>query len=197
MISAPSGTGKSTLVKRLISSLPGLSFSVSLTTRPRRTGEQNGREYFFVSPARFKRMIATQRFVEWADVYGHFYGTAWDQLQTAQVAGRDILLDIDVRGHRQVRRRLPEAVSIFLLPPSFQELERRLRHRHADAPAVIEKRLDTARKEITHWREYDYLVVNDHLSSATRALRAVVLAARFRRQNQQERVEDICKTFGG
>lgn len=197
MISAPSGTGKSTLVKRLISSLPGLSFSVSLTTRPRRTGEHNGREYFFVSPARFKRMIATQQFVEWADVYGHFYGTAWDQLQTAQAAGHDILLDIDVRGHRQVRRRLPEAVSIFLLPPSFQELERRLRHRHADAPAVIEKRLDTARKEITHWREYDYLVVNDHLSSATRALRAVVLAARFRRQNQKERVEDICKTFGG
>ncbi len=197
MISAPSGAGKSTLVKRLISSVPGLSFSVSHTTRPPRAGEQNGREYFFVSPGRFKRMIAARQFVEWAEVYGHFYGTSWGQLRAAQAAENDTLLDIDVHGHRQVRRRLPEAVSIFLLPPSFRELERRLRQRHADAPPVIEKRLDTARKEISHWPEYDYLVVNDHLPSATRALRAVVLAARFRRQNQQERVQDICNTFGG
>ena len=196
VISAPSGAGKSTLVKRLLGSTPGLTFSISFTTRPPRLGEKNGREYFFVSPARFKRMVATGEFVEWADVFGHLYGTSWKQLRTAQEVGKDVLLDIDVQGHRQVRRRLPEAVSIFVLPSSFRELERRLRHRHSDAPEVIARRLATARKEIAHWREYDYLVVNDRLSSATQALRAVVMAARQRRENQQARVQEICKTFG-
>lgn len=197
VISAPSGAGKSTLVNHLLASVPGLRFSVSHTTRAPRPGERKGREYFFVSRARFKQMIATGEFVEWADVYGNLYGTSRRELQAALEAGTDVLLDIDVQGHRQVRRRLPQAVSIFLLPPSFRELERRLRHRHSDSPAVIEKRLETARKEITHWTEYDYLVVNDRVSSATKALRAVVLAARFRRQSQQGRVREICKTFGG
>ncbi len=197
VISAPSGAGKSTLVKRLIASVPGLTFSVSHTTRLPRPGEKNGRDYFFVSTACFKRMIAAAEFVEWADVFGNLYGTSWKQLQAAREAGKDILLDIDVQGHRQVRQRLPEALSIFVLPPSFQELERRLRLRHSDEPQVIERRLSDARKELNHWPEYDYLVVNDRLSVATQALRLVVLAARFRRQNQQGRVQAISKTLGG
>lgn len=197
VISAPSGAGKSTLVKQLLASLRDLKFSVSYTTRPPRPGERNGREYFFVTRERFKRMVAAEEFVEWADVFGHLYGTSRQQLRAAQEAGRDVLLDIDVQGHRQVRKRLPEAVSIFVLPPSFRELERRLRHRHSDAPEVIERRLNDARKETRHWPEYDYLVVNDRLPAATRALRATVEAARFRRQVQQERAKQICRTFGG
>ena len=197
VVSAPSGAGKSTLIKRLMASVPGLAFSVSYTTRPPRPGEKNGRDYFFVSPARFKKMIAAGDFVEWADVFGNLYGTSWKQVLAAQKTGNDVLLDIDVQGHRQVRERLPEAVSIFILPPSFRELARRLRHRHEDSPRVIARRLKEARKEITHWAEYDYLVVNDSLPRASAALRAVVAAARHRREVRQEQVRKICKTFGG
>jgi guanylate kinase len=197
VISAPSGAGKSTLVKRLLAALPGLRFSVSCTTRPPRPGEKNARDYFFVTRERFQRMIAAEEFVEWADVFGHFYGTSRRQLRAAQEAGKDILLDIDVQGHRQVRKKLPEAVSIFVLPPSFRELARRLRARLSDTPDVIERRLRDARKEIRHWPEYDYLVVNDRLPQAVQALRAAVEAARVRRQTQQERARYICRTFGG
>ncbi len=197
VISAPSGAGKSTLVKRLLASTRRLNFSVSYTTRPPRAGEKNGREYFFVSRSRFQRMVARKEFVEWAEVFGQLYGTARKQLRAAQRAGRDILLDIDVQGHQQVRRQLPEAVSVFVLPPSYRELERRLRHRHSDAPEVIARRLKAARREIRRWREYDYLVVNDRLSDALRGLRAVVAAARLRRLNQAERARTICRTFGG
>jgi guanylate kinase len=197
VISAPSGAGKSTLVKRLLASMPDLKFSVSYTTRPPRRGERNGRDYFFVTRQRFRRMIAAEEFVEWADVFGHLYGTSRKQLRAMQEAGRDLVLDIDVQGHRQVRKRLPEAVSIFVLPPSYRELARRLRHRHSDAPEVIARRLNDARQEIRHWPEYDYLVVNDRLPTAMRALRAVVEVARFRRQVQRERAKQICRTFGG
>ena len=197
VISAPSGSGKSTLVRRLMASVPDLIFSVSYTTRPRRAGERKGRDYFFVSPAKFKRMIAAGEFVEWADVHGQFYGTSRRQVRKAQEAGKDVLLDIDVQGHSQVRRQLPDAVSIFLLPPSFQELERRLRRRHSDSPAVIHRRLENARREIRRWREYDFLVVNDRLPAAVRALEAVVRASRARRQAQQVRAKEIEKTFGG
>ncbi len=197
VISAPSGAGKSTLVRRLRASLPGLSFSVSYTTRPPRPGELHGRDYFFITPARFRRMAAAGEFVEWAEVHGHLYGTSWKQLQAAREAGEDVLLDIDVQGHQQIRRRLSEAVSVFVLPPSFQVLERRLRRRHSDSPQAIQRRLATARKEITCWPAYDYLVVNDRVSSATRALGAVVMAARHRRENLARLAEKICKTFGG
>ncbi len=197
MISAPSGSGKSTLVKRLLASVPGLTFSVSYTTRPRRPGEKNGREYFFVTPARFERMIAAGEFVEWANVFGNLYGTSRKQLRAAQAAGWDVLLDIDVQGHRQVRRRIPEAVSVFVLPPSFWELKRRLKHRHSDAPKVVARRLKDARKEMAGWREYDYLVLNDSVARATRALQALVETARQRRLCQQGLARKILKSFGG
>jgi len=197
VISAPSGAGKSTLIKRLVAASPGLGFSVSYTTRPPRLGEKHGRDYYFVSERAFERMVRRGKFVEWADVHGHFYGTAGKQLQAAQEAGQDILLDIDVQGHQQVRKQLPEAVSVFILPPSFQELSRRLRHRHSDAPEEIERRLQKAREEIAHWSEYDYLVINDNLKEATHALRAIVRAARFRRPSQAGRVDKIIGKFGG
>ena len=159
----------------------------------RAAGEREARPglLFRVAPRFSNAWSRRGEFVEWADVYGHLYGTAHKQLQAAQEAGQDILLDIDVQGHQQVRQRLPEAVSVFILPPSFQELSRRLRDRHSDAPEEIERRLQTAREEIAHWPEYDYLVVNDHLKDATQALRAIVRAARFRRPSQAGRVEKI------
>jgi len=197
IISAPSGSGKSTLVRRLLASVPGLSFSVSHTTRPRREGEENGRDYFFVTRKRFERMIAAGDFVEWAEVFGHLYGTSKAQIEKALAAGQDVLLDIDVQGHQQVKAILPEAISIFLLPPSFDELKRRLTDRHSDSPHVIEKRLAAARQEILHWADYDYIVVNDRLPSATQALKAIVRAGRFRRQSQANRAHEICRTFGG
>jgi len=197
VISAPSGAGKSTLVRRLIASLPDLTFSVSYTTRSPRQGEIDGRDYFFVTRRRFESMIAADDFVEWAEVFGQLYGTSKGQLESALAAGRDVLLDIDVQGHQQVRKRLPEALGVFVLPPSFQELERRLTERHLDSPQVVERRLAAARQEISHWPEYDYLVVNDRLSTATQALRTIVRAARLRRQCQAPRAEEIGRTFGG
>ncbi|MGB9486885.1 MAG: guanylate kinase [Terriglobia bacterium] len=197
VISAPSGSGKSTLVRRLLASLPDLAFSVSHTTRPRREGEKDGRDYFFVTRKRFERMIAAGDFIEWAEVFGHLYGTSKGQIDGALKAGRDILLDIDVQGHQQVRKRLPEALSVFILPPSFEVLKRRLTHRDSDSRSVVERRLAAARQEISHWPEYDYLVVNDRLPRATQALRAIVQAGRLRRQTQAGRAEEICRTFGG
>jgi len=197
VISAPSGAGKSTLIKRLMAATPGLSFSVSYTTRSPRAAEKHGRDYFFVSPRIFEGMVRRDEFVEWADVHGHFYGTAHKQLQAAQDAGKDILLDIDVQGHKQVRQQLPEAVSVFILPPSFEELSRRLRNRRSDSSEDVERRLQTAREEIAHWSEYEYLVVNDHLEDATEALRAIIRAARFRRPSQAGRVKKIIDKFGG
>lgn len=197
IISAPSGSGKSTVVRRLLRSMRGLEFSVSYATRVPRAREKDGRDYHFVSLARFKRMIAARDFVEWARVYGNYYGTSLRQIEAAQRAGRDILLDIDVQGHRKVRRRLADAVSIFLLPPSYGELRRRLIRRHSDAPDVIEKRLAAAREEIRHWPEYDYVVVNDDVRQATRSLRAILTAASLRQESQHTRIRKSCKTFGG
>jgi guanylate kinase len=184
----------------LLRSLPRLRFSVSHTTRQPRPGEENGREYFFVSRSVFDRMLARGEFVEWAEVHGELYGTSWKSLRQAQARGHDVLLDIDVQGHRQVRGQMTEAVSIFLLPPSFAELERRLRRRQSGTAAPggeTERRLADARREIRRWREYDFLIVNDRIAAAHRALKAVVTAARSRRVIQQDRAREIVKTFGG
>ena len=197
VISAPSGAGKTTLIQKLRASVRGLAFSVSYTTRPPREGEKNGREYFFVSAEEFKQRKAQGEFAEWARVHNHYYGTSWRKLREAQEIGQDILLDIDVQGHRKLRRRIPETVSIFVLPPSFAVLKRRLRHRHEDAPEVIAERLAMSREEVAHWKEYDYLIVNDRLLVAAEALRNIVLASRMRRQCQERRIEDIIGTFIG
>jgi len=197
VISAPSGAGKTTLVAGLLRSLPGLCFSVSHTTRQPRPGEHEGREYFFVSRRSFDAMVRRGGFVEWAEVHGHRYGTSWKALRSAQANGKDVLLDIDVQGHRQVRARLPEAVSIFVLPPSYQELERRLRRRHLDEPGEIERRLADARQEVRRWREYDFLIVNDALTTAARVLRSIVMAARCRRLVQKDCAREIANSFGG
>ena len=198
VISAPSGAGKTTLISKLRASVRGLVFSVSYTTRPPRAGEKHGREYFFVSPQEFRRRRAQGEFVEWARVHSQYYGTSWCTLREAQEAGQDVLLDIDVQGYRKLRRRIPDIVSVFVVPPSFADLDERLRRRHEDSPEVIAERLAMSRREVAHWMEYDYVIVNDRLSTAARALRNIVLASRLRRQCQDRRVrEAIGKFIGG
>ena len=185
IISAPSGSGKSTLVNKVREIVPGLKFSISYTTRAPRSGEQHGREYFFVSRAVFESMIAQDDFLEYAEVFGNYYGTARSFLSLAELEGKDLLLDIDVQGAVQIKRKIPEAVSIFILPPNRQELENRLRTRSLDAEDVIQRRLVTASREIENYAHYDYILVNDRLERSIEALKAIVLAERLRRSAAQ------------
>jgi len=179
IVSAPSGSGKSTLVNELFKVVKGLDFSISYTTRPPRGSEQNGKEYFFVSKDEFEAMIAADEFLEYANVFGNYYGTARRFLREAETKGNDLLLDIDVQGAQQIKKRLPEAVSIFILPPDRDTLEWRLRNRGLDSEAVILRRLDTARREIENYSKYDYILVNRQLGRSTDELKAVVLAERL------------------
>ncbi len=183
IISAPSGSGKSTLVNEIRHSVPGLEFSVSYTTRPPRGSEQNGREYYYIDRDEFEKMIKQDQFLEYADVFGNYYGTARRFLAEAEVKGNDLLLDIDVQGAAQLQNKLPEAASIFILPPTKQELEKRLRRRSAteNVPeAVIEKRLRTASREIENYGKYDYILVNAALEDSIEHLRAIILSERAR-----------------
>ena len=193
IISAPSGSGKSTLVNRVREIVPGLKFSISYTTRAPRAGEQNGREYFFVCRSEFEKMIRQDDFLEYADVFGHYYGTARSFLSLARQEGKDLLLDIDVQGAEQIKRKIPEAVRIFVMPPNRQELEKRLRTRSLDAEAVIQRRLVTASREIENYQKYDYILVNDRLEESVDALKSILLAERLQRsgvQGQEQRPAD-------
>ncbi len=185
IISAPSGSGKSTLVKELRSLLTGLDFSVSYTTRAPRGGEQPDREYHYISPSKFQEMVEQGEFLEWANVFGNYYGTACRSLTDAQAAGKDLLLDIDVQGAAQVREKISDAVSIFVLPPNPEILATRLRQRSRAEGSIqedeIERRLAKARGEIENYRQYRYILVNDILDYAVESLTAIVIAERARR----------------
>jgi guanylate kinase len=185
IISAPSGSGKSTLVNQVRKIVSGLKFSISYTTRPPRTGEQNGREYYFVSRAEFEEMKGKDDFLEYADVFGNYYGTARRFLREAEQEGKDLLLDIDVQGAEQIKRKIPEAVRIFVMPPNRQELEKRLRTRSLDAEDVIQRRLVTASREIENYSKYDYILVNDRLEESIDALKSILLAERLKRSGAQ------------
>ena len=188
IISAPSGSGKSTLVNELRKFVPNLDFSISYTTRQPRGSEQNGREYYFISRQQFEDMIRQGKFLEYADVFGNYYGTAKSVLEDADKGGHDVLLDIDVQGERQVKEKIPDAVSIFVLPPSRKELESRLRKRsqseHVDSEEIIRRRLATAKKEIENYPNYDYILVNDRLEQSVDQLQAIVLAERIKRSGK-------------
>jgi guanylate kinase len=190
IVSAPSGSGKSTLVNELFKVVRHLDFSISYTTRPPRGSEQNGKEYFFVAKEEFEAMIAADEFLEYANVFGNYYGTARRFLRQAEASGNDLLLDIDVQGAAQIKKKLPEAVSIFILPPGREKLEWRLRNRGLDSEAVIRRRLDTARREIENYSNYHYILVNDQLEQATDELKAIVLGERVRRSGKQPSVEE-------
>ncbi|HXY49700.1 MAG TPA: guanylate kinase [Terriglobales bacterium] len=186
IISAPSGSGKSTLVAELRKIVEGLDFSVSYTTRPPRGSEQNRKEYYFVPRPEFEAMVARGEFLEHADVFGNYYGTHRRFLAEAQRQGHDLLLDIDVQGAAQIQKSTPDAVSIFVLPPNYQKLEWRLRHRGTDSKTVIRRRLDTARREIENYTNYDYILVNDDLEQAVDEMKAIVLSERARRSGREE-----------
>jgi guanylate kinase len=194
LISAPSGSGKSTLVNQLRSLVENLEFSVSYTTRPPRGSEEEAREYHFISREEFQRMIDADEFLEYADVFGNYYGTARSSLTHAFDKGKDVLLDIDVQGAAQVRRKLPDAVTIFLMPPSPEILAYRLKNRSRAEGTVIEdiinRRLARARDEIENYREYDYILVNDILDRAVEEMAAIVAAERMRRNHGSQTPDD-------
>ena len=198
IVSAPSGSGKTTLLRRLLEEDQRLSFSVSHTTRKPRGRERNGKEYFFVSEADFEAMIGLGQFLEYARVFGNYYGTSRRCVEEHIAAGTDLLLDIDTDGAAQVKKQLPEAVSIFIMPPSFQALKQRLEKRHLDSAETIQQRLEWAsRKEIYLFHHYDYVVVNDLLSRSHDQLRSIVQAERCRQDRSLQHIETILKSFRG
>ena len=190
IVSAPSGSGKSTLVNELFKMVRNLDFSISYTTRPPRGSEQNGKEYFFVSRPEFEAMIAADEFLEYATVFGNYYGTARRFLVEAENRSNDLLLDIDVQGASKIKEKIPDAVSIFILPPDREKLEWRLRSRGLDSEEVIRRRLDTARREIENYSKYDYILVNNVLEQSADQLRDIVLAERLLRSGAKPSGEE-------
>ena len=196
IISAPSGSGKSTLVERLLAELQGLTFSVSYTTRPPRGQEVDGEAYHFISREEFQARIDRDEFLEHAEVFGNFYGTHQIALESARERGLNLVLDIDVQGAAQLKKRIPDAVSIFVLAPSRQVLEQRLRSRGQDSEAVVRRRLDDAAREIRKYDRYDYVLVNEEVEPAVETLKSIVRAERVRRIRVEERIRPILNTFG-
>jgi guanylate kinase len=185
VLSSPSGAGKTTLSRRLLESNAGVAMSVSVTTRPMRPGEIDGRDYYFIREDRFKAMVAAGDLLEHAVVFDHHYGTPREHVLHALAAGKDVLFDIDWQGTRQLAERCREdLISVFILPPSLSELERRLRQRAQDSEAVVKKRMARATDEISHWQEYDYVIVNENLDEALVLIRKILEAERLKRTRQ-------------
>jgi guanylate kinase len=195
IISAPSGSGKSTLVGRLRQCDPKLLFSISYTTRAPRGSEIDGENYHFISRDEFQRMIAAGEFLEYAEVFGNYYGTHRSYLDQARQRNRDLLLDIDVKGARQLKERIPDAVTIFILAPSRDILEHRLRARSEDSESVIERRLREAAEEIRNYQQYDYVLVNHDVQDSVARLKAIVDAERIRRVRMEDEIRPILTTF--
>lgn len=197
VVSAPSGTGKTTVIERLVEICPDLARSRSYTSRAARAGERDRVDYNFIERLEFEARIQAGGFLEWADVFGNLYGTSREDTETLLAAGKDVVLVIDVQGAAQVRARVPEAVGVFLLPPSFAVLEARLRGRCQDDESAIRRRLATARAEVTAVDRYDYVVINDELDRCVRELQAVVTAERARRRRRRHEIDAITATFRG
>ena len=197
IVSAPSGSGKTTLLQHLLRSFKDLKFSVSYTTRRPRQGEQHGVDYFFTDRASFMEMAQRGDFLEWAEFNGQLYGTArafvFDQLEN----GKDVILDIDVQGAKQVKSKVQGAIAIFILPPSFAELKRRLQTRMLEPDDVIQRRLEIAKGEIQFYRDYDYVVINDILENSVVLLESIVRSGTAAPRRQEARVEEIIASFGG
>ncbi len=197
IVSGPSGAGKSALAANVLRSLPHLRFSVSYTTRAPRGTEQYGVEYFFVDRAEFQELIRNDDLLEWAEVHGNYYGTSRKLVDDLLKQGEDVLLDIDIQGAHIIRQKRADAVAVFILPPSFQVLRDRLRKRSLDDDSVIKQRLRIACKEIGHYEEYDYLIINDNLGSSTEELRSIILSTRCRMTARMDSAKSIIATFGG
>jgi guanylate kinase len=197
VIAAPSGAGKTSLVRALMEREPGLRFSISYTTRPKRPAEQHGRDYFFVPKDEFECMVADGEFLEHARVFDNYYGTARRQVEEALSSGQDLILEIDWQGAAQIRAALPECISIFILPPSRRELERRLRGRGTDVEEVIERRLRDAASDMTHWREFDHVVVNDDFATALGQLQDVVAGRGEATRRERAGLEQLAAALTG
>jgi guanylate kinase len=197
IVSAPSGSGKTTLLQSLLRTFTDLKFSISHTTRKPRGGERNGVEYFFVDRETFQSMADRGEFLEWAEYHGQLYGTTLAFVEREIAAGKDVILDIDVQGALQVKQKVPDAKAIFILPPSFQELERRLKARMSETDEVIRRRLEIARREIRFYRDYDYIVINDVLENTVQVLECILRSSTALPARQQERIEEIIASFGG
>jgi len=195
IVSAASGTGKTTLVERLVHAVPNLGMSRSYTSRPARAGEHHGIDYNFISRERFEEMARAGEFLEWADVFGNYYGTSAADTESSLLRGEDVVLVIDVQGARQVRTRGIETVGIFVLPPSAAVLEQRLRGRSKDSEDQIRRRLDVARKEVAEYEQYGYVIINDEVEAAVERLRAIVMAERTRVKLMRPVAETITATF--
>jgi guanylate kinase len=190
-VSSPSGAGKTTLCKKLLSEFQDLRFSTSHTTRQARSGEVDGEDYHFVDEITFDKMVKEDRFIEWAFVHGNRYGTARSELSGAASKGADLIFDIDFQGARQVKAKYPEAAAVFVLPPSIEELHRRLRERGTETDASLTRRFKAALEEIDHHQLFDYLITNDNLDAAYDALRAVLVAERHRHRRVAEKAEAL------
>ncbi len=195
VVSSPSGGGKGTLIQRVLNEVSNLSYSVSFTTRAPRNGEVDGREYFFVTPERFKEMTAAEEFLEWAHVHGKLYGTARLQVAREISAGRDIILEVDVQGAASVRGLMADSVSIFILPPSFEVLRQRLQARGTDSPDELDLRLRNAPKELEDYSAFQYLIINDDVDRAADQMIAIVNAERTRLSRQEARVKRVVEAF--
>ena len=195
IISAPSGSGKSTLVSRLLATDAGLRFSVSYTTRKARGNEKPGESYIYISREEFLERIERNEFLEYAEVFGNFYGTSRNNLEFAASQGKDLILDIDVKGARQLKSKIPEAVSIFILAPSRDILEQRLRSRSEDSQETIQRRLRDAAEEIGNYKQYDYVLVNHQVEQSVATLAAIVRAERVRRTRMEDQIRPILRSF--
>ncbi|MBI4885572.1 MAG: guanylate kinase [Acidobacteria bacterium] len=195
IVSAPSGTGKTTLVERLVRVVPNLKMSRSYTSRPARSGEQHGVDYNFISRDRFDAMVREGAFLEWADVFGHCYGTSAADTEALLADGQDVVLVIDVQGARQVRSRGMETIGVFVLPPSAAILEQRLRGRSKDSEEQVRRRLEVARREVDEFSQYEYMVINDELDPAVERLEAIVRAERARVKLMRPEAENVIRTF--
>ena len=197
IVSGPSGAGKSALASAALADLAGLQFSVSFTTRAPRGNERDGVEYHFVSRAQFEELIRSGDLLEWAEVYGNYYGTARKFIDDRLQDGGDVLLDVDVQGARTIRGKRPDAVAIFIMPPSYGVLRKRLENRKLDKEYVIEQRLKIARREITQYHDYDFLIINDDFRESVEELKAIILGSRCRMASRAESAASIVATFGG
>jgi guanylate kinase len=195
IITSPSGGGKGTLIAELMKRGVGIGYSISYTTRPMRLNEAEGKDYSFITDEEFERKIANDEFLEYATVHGSYYGTSRVRVESLIAEGVDVILEIDVQGAADVLKKLPEAVSIFILPPSFQELEQRLRARNTEDPQQLEVRLRNSFEEVRRYDEFEYVVINDNIADAVRRLESVILGERQRRTRQNVHIKDILDSF--
>ena len=194
VVSAPSGSGKTTLCRNIVSSRPNTRYSISATTRPARKGEKNGRDYLFLSRDEFEEKKQRGEFLEWANVFGEYYGTLRQLVENTRNEGKDIVLNIDIQGASQLKKRCPEAVLIFILPPSIEILEQRLRNRKSDTEDEILKRLQLARTEISKIDNYDYAIVNKDIKDSVDKLLAIITAEKSRLERMKDEIDASCRT---